>query len=313
MATLGIDTSCYTTSVAVVESGAVYLDLRNKLEVEDGGLGLRQSEAFYRHSRSLPAMIAEAFTKARAEGLLVDKVAASCFPRRAEGSFMPVFTAGAGYARAIASAAGVSLAEVSHQEGHIAACATDAGLGPGDKFLAAHVSGGTTEVLEVVWGDDAMDIKIHAASSDLAAGQMIDRIGRFLGLPFPAGPALEQIACLDMDEGFRIPSFVKDGKISFSGPCEAALRGLRAGEEPSAVAKATFDCIAKSLASAIGEASGAIGIKTALVVGGVAANARIREKLVGRLSRAGVETLFGSVGLSSDNAVGVAFLGELWT
>ncbi len=312
MAALGIDTSCYTTSVAVSQDGSLVADLRRKLEVEDGGLGLRQSEALFMHVRNLPGLIGSAFTAARAEGLEITSVAVSAWPRRAEGSYMPVFKAGFSSASAIASSLGLSLVEVSHQEGHIAACAPGAGLSPGDRFLSVHVSGGTTELLEVSWEDDAMQIDVLAATTDISAGQMVDRIGSHLGLPFPAGPHLEMLAAGGLDKSFRIPSSISAGKMSFSGPCEAALRGLRQGQDPGSVARAAFDCIAKSLAGAITAASEGTGLRTVLVVGGVASNARIRAGLEGKLSEKGIEVLFGEPALSSDNAVGVSYLGELW-
>lgn len=312
MAALGIDTSCYTTSVALSQDGEVAADLRKKLEVEEGGLGLRQSQALYMHIRNLPDMMEEAFKVARRDGIKVDSVAVSAWPRRVEGSYMPVFNAGRSVASAVASSLGLNLIEVSHQEGHIAACAPEAGLSPGDTFLAVHMSGGTTEVLEVLWGEGEMGIDVVAATTDISAGQMIDRVGAALKLPFPAGPALEMLALRGEGTSFRIPSSVQGGRMSFSGPCEAAIRGIRAGEDPGCVARAVLDCIIKSVSSAVIGASEGTGIRTALMVGGVASNERIRQGLIKKLDAQGIEVLFGMAGLSSDNAVGVSYLGELW-
>lgn len=312
MAVLGIDTSCYTTSVAVTEEGSVIADMRQLLEVEKGGLGLRQSEALFRHVRNLPRLIDDAVGRAREQGAEIRAVSASHWPRRAEGSYMPAFNAGSGFASAIASALEVPLVKVSHQEGHIASTAPDAGLSPGDRFLAVHLSGGTTEVLEVVWEETRMGIRPLAASSDLSAGQMIDRVGVGLGLGFPAGPALERLSEMGDSCSFRIPSHFSGGSLSFSGPCEAALRGIREGADPSEVARAAFDCVRKGICKAVEYASSESGQKTVLVAGGVAANARIRQGMREHLGRLGIEVLFGSPALSSDNAVGVSYLGELW-
>jgi len=312
MAALGIDTSCYTTSVALSQDGEVAADLRKKLEVEEGGLGLRQSEALYNHIRNLPDLVDRAFTVARRSGIVVDSVAVSSWPRRVEGSYMPVFNAGRSLASAVASSLGLKLVEVSHQEGHIAACAPEAGLSPGDSFLAVHISGGTTEVLEVLWGEDAMDIDVIAATTDISAGQMVDRVGAALRLPFPSGPALEALAMRGEGTSFRIPSSVQGGRMSFSGPCEAAVRGIGVGEDPGCVARAVLDCITKSVSTAVIGASEGTGIRTALMVGGVASNGRIRQGLTRRLNAQGIEVLFGKAELSSDNAVGVSYLGELW-
>ena len=312
MATLGIDTSCYTTSVALTRGGELVVDLREKLEVAHGGLGLRQSEALFKHIRKLPGLIEKAFLEARRYGIEVDSIAASAWPRRAEGSYMPVFNAGRGFAAAVASSLGAPLIEVSHQEGHIAACAPEAGLSPGDSFLAVHISGGTTEVLEVAWYEDSMHIEPLASTADISAGQMIDRVGTSIGLPFPAGPGLELLAMQQGNTDFRIPSSVRSGKISFSGPCEAASRGLKDGVEPSEVARAVLDCVVRSISKAVIPASEASGLSTVLVVGGVASNTRVRNGLAEELGSRGIETLFGDGRLSTDNAVGVAYLGELW-
>jgi len=312
MAALGIDTSCYTTSVALTQGGELVVDLREKLEVATGGLGLRQSEALFKHIRNLPGLIGRVFAAARQYGLVVDSVSASAWPRRAEGSYMPVFNAGRGYAEAVASSLGSPLTEVSHQEGHIAACAPEAGLSPGDSFLAVHISGGTTEVLEVAWYEDSMHIDPLASTTDISAGQMIDRVGISLGLPFPAGPGLELLAMQPGTADFRIPSSVRSGKISFSGPCEAAVRGLKGGVDPGEVARAVLDCVVRSISKAVVPASEASGLSTVLFVGGVASNSRVRNGLSEELGSRGIEVLFGNEGLSTDNAVGVAYLGELW-
>lgn len=313
MAVLGIDTSCYTTSVAVTEEGGIIADLRTALEVEKGGLGLRQSEALFRHIRNLPSLVEQAFAQSRQAGAGITAVSASFWPRRVKGSYMPVFSAGSATASSIASAIGVPLVQVSHQEGHIASCAPDAGLSPGDSFLVVHVSGGTTEVLKVLWQEARMEIALEAASLDISAGQMIDRIGIEMGLPFPAGPFLEKVALSGCDAcAFRIPSSFKEGQLSFSGPCEAAIRGLRGGAGKAEVARAALDCVTKSIIKAVKYASAKSGLATVLVVGGVASNARIRAGIQEALSYGGIEALFGKSGLSTDNAVGVSYLGELW-
>jgi N6-L-threonylcarbamoyladenine synthase len=312
MAILGIDTSCYTTSVALTEGGKIVEDLRIKLEVEGGGLGLRQSEALFKHTKNLPGLVDKAFRAARSNGMKIETVSVSTQPRRAEGSYMPVFLAGRSVASVIATSLGTQLVEVSHQEGHIAACAPDSGLSPGDSFIAVHISGGTTEVLGVEWGEDSMGIEILAATGDISAGQMIDRVGSALGLPFPAGPDLEALAAKPGGNGFRIPSSVVKGMMSFSGPCEAAIRGANGGIDRAEVARAVFDCIVKSVSKAVRAATEASGISTALIVGGVASNLRIRHGLAAGLEGYGVEVLFGKEELSSDNAVGVSYLGELW-
>ena len=146
---LGLDTSNYTTSAAVFD-GTGGTNAGRLLEVAEGSLGLRQSDALFQHVKRLPAL----FAALREQGELHDiaAVAASTRPRAVEGSYMPCFLAGEGQGRALADTLGVPFYAVSHQQGHLAAAAWSAGrMELLDRpFLAWHLSGGTTELLHVV-------------------------------------------------------------------------------------------------------------------------------------------------------------------
>ena len=193
MRALGIDTSNYTTSAAVFDGSGGY-NAGRLLEVRPGELGLRQSDALFQHIKHLPGRFAEL----RAEGWLtgLSAVGASTRPRAVEGSYMPCFLAGEGQGRTLADALGVPFYAVSHQQGHIAAAAWSAGrLELLDRpMLAWHLSGGTTELLYVE--PDGVNVRAQCVggTSDISAGQLIDRTGVLLGLPFPAGKALDALA-----------------------------------------------------------------------------------------------------------------------
>lgn len=142
---LGIDTSNYTTSAAVLD-GEALTQQKQLLEVRPGERGLRQSDALFQHTRNLPLL----FDKLPPmDG--VTAVGVSTRPRNVEGSYMPCFLAGISAATAAAKAAGCPLYTTSHQVGHILAALYGAGAlemirAP---FVAFHVSGGTTEALLV--------------------------------------------------------------------------------------------------------------------------------------------------------------------
>ena len=163
-AVLGIDTSCYTTSAALAADGRILGQKRRLLTVEQGERGLMQSEGVFQHVNRLPALI-EALM-AEAGDVQIEAVCASTRPRPVDGSYMPVFTVGTGYARALAAALRVPFLETSHQEGHIRAALVDTGLKPEGRFLALHLSGGTTEVVTV----DAGAIALAGGSNDLPRG-----------------------------------------------------------------------------------------------------------------------------------------------
>lgn len=312
MVFLGIDTSAYTTSLAVVdESMQILVDERIMLKVDEGKRGLRQSEALFLHVKNLPVLFervsASLFAATRA-------VAVSSAPRTREDSYMPVFLAGASQARVLSAYSEVPLYQVSHQEGHImAGLHGNRSLMEGrGVFLAVHFSGGTSDLLHVSRGQDAyFSIATLTSGTDLHAGQLVDRVGVLMGLPFPAGPALEEMAVLAGDkEAVRIPSSVAEAGFSFSGAETRAQQMLAAGTRKEEVAAAVFRVIANTLEKILRQWTERLGTEDVLLAGGVMANRLIRQRLVERLEHpaVGLRLHFAAPRLSTDNAVGVAML-----
>jgi len=302
---LGLDTSCYTTSLAVLdEQGGLVADRRQMLTVKGGEKGLRQSEALFQHVQALPQLFALAGGGAFLQETAA--VAASSRPRSVEGSYMPVFLAGASLARSLAAGLQALYVDSSHQEGHIMAGLKSAGL-DWQEFWVFHISGGTTEILQVFREGRGFRVRIAAASQDLSAGQFIDRIGVKLGLPFPAGKHLEELG-RRAPESLDLPVAVTGDRISFSGPETRAARLLAEGAPPEILARSVEECIARSLVKAARENLPGEGGK-ALFVGGVMANRRIKDWLLKELQ--GFEAAFASPSLSGDNAVGLAEMARL--
>jgi N6-L-threonylcarbamoyladenine synthase len=302
---LGIDTSCYTTSVALLDGdGRLVADERRPLAVKPGGRGLAQAEMVFQHTRHLPELFAAAVAKAGGPPALA-AVAASTRPRPLPESYMPAFLVGAGYARVIAAAQAVPFVSLSHQEGHILAGAWSAG-GPADgRFLAVHASGGTTEVTLVTRGDAGLTVEIVGSSGDIAAGQFIDRIGVALGLPFPAGPGLEELARGAEAAPAHLPVAVKGATASFAGPETQARRLLDAGADPAAVAAGVQACVADTLVGMCQKALAATGAGAILFVGGVLANGHIRRRVTAVLG-ACARLYYPEPRYSGDNAIGAA-------
>ena len=301
---LGIDTSNYTTSAAVLDSeGKLVWERRRLLKVPRGQRGLRQSEAFFQHVRKFPDIFQ---VPAGLSGKL-SGVAVSTRPRDVESSYMPVFVAGTSFAQVISQALGIPLLECSHQQNHLAAGLWSTGWWPQEKFLALHLSGGTSEILEVEW-DKSFKIKLLGESKDINAGQFIDRVGVALGLDFPAGPQLETLAAGARGE-VRLASSVHQMDMSFSGPLSAALR-LAGSVDPGELARGVEDCIAKAVEKALLRAAQVSGCKQVLFVGGVMSNARLRQRLSRRLEHKGVglKLHFATPAASRDSAIGCAVL-----
>lgn len=304
---LGIDTSCYTCSVAIVNEEKLLVgEARSVLDVVLGERGLSQSAAVYQHVRKIPGLIEQVFACIDASSSLA-AVAVSAAPRDAEASFMPVFKVGETIGRSIAAAQRVPLFTVSHQINHIMAGCWSA-QGPVTKhFLAMHVSGGTTELHEVSINNSLCLHKL-GGSMDLHAGQFVDRVGVALGLPFPAGSHLEELALQLSGTELTIPSCVQKNMVSFSGPESHAQRLISQGNQREDIALAVFSCIGKSLEKILRRSVEKTGVKDILVVGGVASNKIIRAILHKRLAHpaVGAHLFFAAPEYSRDNAVGTA-------
>lgn len=304
-AVLGIDTSCYTTSVALAAQGRILGQKRRLLTVEQGERGLMQSEGVFQHVNRLPALLEDMMTEAG--DVQIEAVCASTRPRPVEGSYMPVFTVGTGYARALATALHVPFLETSHQEGHIRAALVDTDLKPGGRFLALHLSGGTTEVVTV----DAGRIALSGGSNDLHAGQFIDRVGVRLGLSFPAGPQLETMARQGTAEA-RLPIWVRGGVCSFSGSESAAQRMIDANTlSANDMATEVFSCVARTVSKMLVNAAHEQDANQVLLAGGVASSTYLRELVEKRVKKldARVKLHWGRPELSGDNACGPALIG----
>ncbi|MCL6453202.1 MAG: peptidase M22 [Alicyclobacillus sp.] len=303
------------------ETGAVVAEHRLLLPVQHGERGLRQSDALFFHVQRLPTVVdhvVAAVTRQVPErGQLAWRaVGASVRPRPAAASYMPVFTAGTQFAETFARLLGIPMVRTSHQEGHLAAADRTLDLDPAKPFLAVHLSGGTSDVLWAQRTSVGYRIVQLGSSSDLNAGQFVDRVGVEMGLGFPAGPALEAMAeAVHHQTVLRFPASVRRADMSFSGPCTAALRALRAGWAREEVAAAVFACVANSVVKAVQSAAATRPDAQACVLaGGVMANRWLRARILHRLRVVcpGLTVRFAPVRYASDNAVGVAAITQRW-
>ena len=303
-AVLGIDTSCYTTSAALVSvEGELLGSARRLLTVGEGERGLQQSQGLFQHVKNLPDMIGQVMQGAPQ----ICAVCASVRPRPAEESYMPVFRAGESQARAAAALLRVPFYPVSHQEGHVRAAMVDAGIDAGRPFLALHLSGGTTEILLA----DQGRLTLLGGSLDLHAGQLVDRTGVRMGLGFPAGPALEKLAMQAAPQGLLGVS-IKGTSCNLAGAENKIERWLAQGElSREQIAAEVFDFLCRTIERMIENACEATGARQALLAGGVASSTLLRSMLNARAKkrRLNCRLYYAHPELSGDNAVGVALLG----
>lgn len=307
-AVIGFDTSNYRTSAAAVTlDGEILADWRELLPVSEGERGLRQSEAVFAHIRQLRK--AEEALRAIAGGIRIRAVAASTKPRDGEDSYMPVFQVGHTAGSLTAAALGAPFFETTHQRGHLAAARHGTELERAEQMLALHLSGGTTDLL----GIEGDRIERLGGSADLHAGQLVDRCGVALGLPFPSGEALEQLAIRGRSEGRLGCSLEKGGLIChLSGAETKAQQWIRNGEAPPEdIAREIYDLLARTILRMLKAGAEETGFSKALVTGGVASSPLLRQLLVERRrkTKGCPELVFGKPELSGDNAVGVALIG----
>lgn len=310
---LGIDTSCYTTSVAILdEQGKLVADCRRILEVKAGKRGLQQSEMVFQHTRNLPELFAKACTVI-GKPVHFSAIGVSAFPRPLPDSYMPAFLVGDGYAKVIALSQAIPLYRISHQENHIFAGIRSAGGPKTSNFLAVHLSGGTTEIIRVSPAKNSSDsgrlaIEILGGSQDIHAGQLVDRIGVLLGLSFPSGSKLEMLAAEASEPAIKIPFTVREASVSFAGP-ETHIRKLIAqGIDARTIAASVEVCIARAVTTMIKYAITSTDISDVLLVGGVMANQSIRKYLIDNLVNTNLAQLyFPDTVYSPDNATGAAY------
>ena len=327
---LGIDTSNYTTSLALTDTnGKIVMNSRKLLSVRQGERGLRQSYALFQHMENLPDMVLDIFGRTNKERL--GAVAAAGRPRPVKDSYMPVFKAGVNYGKVMAASLGVPFFEFSHQEGHLEAVRHDSSLSEASEFIAYHLSGGTTELLHI----DKDAYRLLGGSRDLAFGQVLDRVGVALGFEFPSGGKLDAIAVetkerlgnsaspsADRPSGLqqsdkaaglkRIPI---DGlEINLSGLETQCQRELHSGAEPDMLIYELFCVIAECLCRLTEKTVSETNCPDVLFTGGVSASRFVRNQIEHYFSGKPVRIVFGNPALSSDNAVGISFLGgrKLW-
>ena len=345
---LGIDTSNYKTSIALVDvNDNIIYDDRRFLRVPEGGRGLRQQEAFFQHVTRLPRMIRPLLDTVSEMGESIDIISVSDKPRNIADSYMPCFEAGVSAGEILSSSLNIPLKRFSHQEGHISAGKRFTPLMNTKEFVAFHFSGGTTEALKCTFDNiERPKIEIIGGTKDISFGQLIDRVGVAMGYGFPAGEELdngalrsgsgdlvydskktnkEDIPTINLKERFSGTDFdldrfkirVNKTYINLSGVETSILRYLKELSHGGSLTDETKDNISLALFDEIGNAivkmantiKDDTGINDFLFVGGVSSSSYIRSYIEKKSKKINLYSNFASPDLASDNAIGIAFLG----
>ena len=276
---LGIDTSNYTTSVAFYKDSGI-IQCKRLLPVKEGERGIRQSDAVFHHTKAYPELLNDLLSQTDRD---VKAVGVSVTPTTFEGSYMPCFLVGESCANAISAALNVPLYTFSHQQGHIAAALYSSGKMDliGESFLAFHISGGTTDLVLCEPEGKIFKVTPISSSSDLKAGQAVDRIGVKMGLKFPAGVELEKLA---EKSGKTYKNKIKlvDGFCSLSGLENKCLKMLKDNETTEDTSKFLLSYIADTVSAMTDFALEKYGDLPIVYAGGVMSNKFIKNQITNR-------------------------------
>lgn len=300
MSAIGFDTSNYTTSIAYFGNKQA-INCSQLLPVREGELGLRQSDAVFHHVKSLPDLSGRLFSDITTTD--ISAVGVSTRPRAVEGSYMPCFLVGKAHAEAIAQLLRVPLFECSHQQGHVAAALWSSGHMElmEQPHLAWHLSGGTTELLLVEPENRNVRCTKIGGTTDISAGQLIDRTGQLLSLPFPSGKHLDALSrSAESKETFCAKC--NDLFFSLSGLQNKVEKFNTAHSIPSETAGYALRCICATILKATKNAVQAYPGLPVVFSGGVASNSMLRSAL------SAIDPIFAKPEYATDNAIGVAIL-----
>ncbi len=301
---LAVETSCDETSAAVVKNGREVLSnvISTQIDIHKKFGGVVPEVASRKHLENVNMIVQEALLQAGVSLQDIDAVAVTSGP-----GLVGALLIGLTSAKAIAYSINKPLIGVNHIEGHIAAnYIQHSELQP--PFVCLVASGGHSHIVKVL---DYNGFEILGQTRDDAAGEAFDKIARALGLGYPGGPLIDKISSEGNAEAIPFPRvFLEEGSLdfSFSGLKSAALNYLNSlkmkGEEPhiADVAASFQAAVVEVLAEKLIRAAKEHGSKYAVLAGGVAANSRLRQELKRLGEEKGIEVLYPSPILCTDNA-----------
>lgn len=339
---IGIDTSCYTTSIAAISlDKKVIFNEKIMLEVRDNSKGLRQSEAVFQHINNLGILSDR--IKSFKDKFNVEGVCSSKKPRPVENSYMPVFNVGHNFGKLLSSIYGCRFYETTHQENHIEASLLNSKLKNNNKFISIHMSGGTTEILltskqdshhnvcdtnlgkiakisikkddkSKLYNNFGYNIDIIGGSKDISFGQLIDRVGIKLGYKFPSGKYLDENALncnLKIESGLK--TSVRDGYMNLSGLENQVNKIINDNgdntNQKEYISKLVLDSVVRNMFKSLVYLCETYNVNEVVFAGGVSASKYILRELSMKLRKKHIEAYFTEPQYSTDNAVGCAIIG----
>lgn len=312
MRVLGIETSCDETAVAVVEDGTTILSnlISSQTDLHARFGGIVPELASRAHVEALNPLMQEALERAGIGFRDIDAVAVTVGP-----GLVGALLVGLAGAKAVALAAGAEFIGVNHLEGHIYANFIEHGP-PEPPYVCFVVSGGHTVLVHM---PEEHRYEVLGQTVDDAAGEAFDKIARFMGLGFPGGPVLDELARKGDPRAIAFPRAMADSgdyDFSLSGLKTAVLRHVKAERaagrtvDPADLAASFQEAIVDVQVGKTIAAAKEKGVRTVLLGGGVVANSRLRQRMEEAGSAAGISVLFPRPDLCTDNAAMIACAGS---
>ncbi|HWG67864.1 MAG TPA: tRNA (adenosine(37)-N6)-threonylcarbamoyltransferase complex transferase subunit TsaD [Steroidobacteraceae bacterium] len=309
MRILGIESSCDETGVAVYDAdlGLLSHRLHSQIAMHRAYGGVVPELASRDHVRRLLPLVREALADAKSAPASIDGIAYTAGP-----GLIGALLVGASFAAGLGLAWGKPVLGIHHLEGHLLAPLLEADP-PRFPFLALLVSGGHTQLVDVA---GLGRYRILGETLDDAVGEAFDKTAKQLGLPYPGGAALAELAANGRSGRFTFPRPMLDRPgldFSFSGLKTAALVALRGRVVDDAiradVARGFQEAVVETLAEKCRRALAATGHRRLVVAGGVGANRRLRERLAEVARGAGAELSFPRTEFCTDNGAMIALAG----
>ncbi len=311
MRVLAIESSCDETAIALLngEGDSVRIEtslVRSQIDIHAAYGGVVPEVAAREHLEMITSMLGRV---ARADGAGIDAIAVTAGPGLA-----PALRVGVEVAKTLAWAWKKPLVPVCHLEGHI--YASWLGENPQFPVLALIVSGGHTELVMM---KDHGEFERIGETLDDAAGEAFDKVAKMLGLPYPGGPAIDQLATQGNPKAFAFPRAMMDrddGMFSFSGVKTSVLYELRKSgdrindESFRADIAASFqEAVVEVLVEKTMRAAGKYNPKSIVLAGGVAANRTLRDRLKEAGEHRGIPVHVPRFQYALDNAAMIAVAG----
>ena len=312
MRVLGIETSCDETGVAVYDSeqGLLGHVVYSQIELHSQYGGVVPELASRDHIRRLIPLIRTVLSESHIQTSEIEGVAYTAGP-----GLMGALLVGAAVGRSLAWTWQVPAIGIHHMEGHLLAAMLEQPA-PTFPFLALLVSGGHTQLVEVA---TLGQYTILGESVDDAAGEAFDKTAKILGLGYPGGPVLAQLAEQGQADKFNFPRPMTQRPgldFSFSGLKTCVLTTWQAQQNPSEqtradIARAFEEAIIDTLAIKCRRALQQTGLPSLVVAGGVGANRRLRQRLQQLAEEIGVSVYYPRPLFCTDNGAMIAYAGAL--